>query len=199
MCACVTMCSSFSSPPFKWPKSSPFIVEGRTRIVHVLTIRRRANRGGVSKPYGLFLWRRGCRSGPSLEHWGGVLVPSNPVRRRSPGTASEWVRRWTCKPLWTDCVRGRDLVGVEAAPWWRGLGRHEPQDSRDLGVWCRGLEWAANHGHSVRTQWPVIPAVPCPSRYGVDRGYSVGTQWPVIPAIPYPSRYGADRGYSVRT
>ena len=69
---------------------------------------------------------------------------------------------------------------------------HEPQDSRDLGVQCRGFEWAADRGYSVRTQWPVIPAVPCPSRYGADRGYSVRTQWPVIPAIPCPSRYGAD-------
>ena len=140
----------------------------------------------------MFLWRCGRRSGPSLEHWGDVAVLSDPVRRGSPGTASEWVRRWTCKPLWTDCARGRDLVGVEAAPWWRGLGRHDPQDGRDLGVRCRGLEWAADRGYSVRTQWPVIPAIPCPSRYGADRGYSVRTQWPVIPAVPCPSRYGAD-------
>ena len=60
------------------------------------------------------------------------------------------------------------MVGAEAAPQWRGLGRHEPQDSRDLGVQCRGLEWAADRGYSVRTQWPVIPAVPCPGRYGAD-------------------------------
>ena len=123
---------------------------------------------------------------------GDVLVPSDPMRRGSPGTASEWVRRWTCKPLWTDCARGRGLVGAEAAPRWRGLGRREPQDRRDLGVQCRGLERAADRGHSVRTQWPVIPAVPCPSRYGTDRGHSVRTQWPVIPAVPYPGRYGAD-------
>ena len=32
MCACVTMCYFFP----KWPKSSPFIVEGGTRAVHVL-------------------------------------------------------------------------------------------------------------------------------------------------------------------
>ena len=64
---CVTRCSSPISPS-KWPKSSPFIVEGRTRTVHVLTIRHRANRGGVSEPCGLFLWRHGRRSGPSLEH-----------------------------------------------------------------------------------------------------------------------------------
>ena len=25
-----------------------------------------------------------------------------------------------------------------------------------------------DRGHSVRTQWPVISAVPCPSRYGAD-------------------------------
>ena len=68
----------------------------------------------MSKPYGLFLWRRGRRSGPSLEYWGGVVVPSDPVRRGSPGNASEWTRRRTCKLLWTDCARGRDLVGAEA-------------------------------------------------------------------------------------
>ena len=27
---------------------------------------------------------------------------------------------------------------------------------------------------------------------GADRGHNVRTQWPVIPAVPYPSRYGAD-------
>ena len=91
------------------------------------------------------------------------------------------------------------MVDAEAAPRWRGLGRREPQDRRDLGVQCRGLEWAADRGYSVRTQWPVIPAVPCPSWYGADRGYSIRTQWPVIPAVPCPSRYGADRGHSVRT
>ena len=91
-----------------------------------------------------------------------------------------------------DYARGRGLVGAKAAPRWRGLGRREPQDRRDLGVQCRGLERAADHGHSVRTQWPVIPAVPCPSRYGTDRGHSVRTQWPVIPAVPCPGRYGAD-------
>ena len=91
VCVCVLqgVLLSFS----KWPKSSPFIVEGRTRTVHVLTIRRRANRGGVSKPCDLFLWRRGRRSGPSLEHWGDVLVASDPVRHGSPWAASEWVRR----------------------------------------------------------------------------------------------------------
>ena len=150
------------------------------------------NKGGVSGPCSLFLWRRGRRSGPSLEYWGGVVIPSGPVRRGSPGNASEWTWRRTCKPLWMDCARGRDLVGAEAAPQWRGLGRHEPQDSRDLGVQCRGLERAADRGHSVRTQWPVIPAVPCPSRYGADRGHSVRTQWPVIPAVPCPGRYGVD-------
>ena len=35
----------------------------------------------------------------------------------------------------------------------------------DRGTQC---SVGADHGHSVRTQWPVIPAVPCPSRYGAD-------------------------------
>ena len=43
-------------------------------MVHELTIRCRVNRGGVSGPCSLFLWRRGRRSGPSLEHWSGVVV-----------------------------------------------------------------------------------------------------------------------------
>ena len=68
----------------------------------------------MSEPCGLFLWRRGHRSGPSLEYWGGVVVPSDPVHRGSPGNASEWTWRRTCKPLWTDCARGRDLVDAEA-------------------------------------------------------------------------------------
>jgi len=84
MCACVLQGVLLFQSPSKWPKSSPFIVEGRTRTIHVLTIRRRANRGGVSKPCGLFLWWRGHRSGPSLEHWGDVLVTSDPVRHGSP-------------------------------------------------------------------------------------------------------------------
>jgi len=91
MCLCVSyqVFSLFSS---KGSKSSPFIVEGRTRTVHVLTIRRRDKRGGVSEPYGLFLWRCGRRSGPSLEHWGDVLVTSDPMHYGSFWATSEQVR-----------------------------------------------------------------------------------------------------------
>ena len=49
-----------------------------------------------------------------MEYWGGVVIPSDPVRRGSPGNASEWTRRRPCKPLWMDCARGRDLVDAEA-------------------------------------------------------------------------------------
>ena len=35
----------------------------------------------------------------------------------------------------------------------------------DRGAQC---SVGADRGHSVRTQWPVFPAVPCPSRYGAD-------------------------------
>ena len=35
----------------------------------------------------------------------------------------------------------------------------------DRGAQC---SVGADRGHSVRTQWPVIPAVPCPGRYGAD-------------------------------
>ena len=59
----------------------------------------------------------------------------------------------------------------------------------DRGAQC---SVGADRGHSIRTQWLVIPAIPCPSRYGADRGHSVTTQWPVIPAVPCPGRYGAD-------
>jgi len=35
---------------------------------------------------------------------------------------------------------------------------------------CYGAQRSAgaDRGHSARTQWPVIPAAPCLSRYGVD-------------------------------
>ena len=149
------------------------------------TMRHRANRGGMSEPCGLFLWRRGRRSGPSLEHWGGVPVPSDPVRRESPGTAPEWVRRWTCKPLWTDCARGRGLVGAEAAPQWGVSTGTNPEIAETLVhsvealsgrlIWCAGLE-------AVMTLAKL--SVRCCFR-GRDRG----TQCSV----------GADRGHNVRT
>ena len=81
---------------------------------------------------------------------------------------------------------------------WGGLGRHEPQDCRGLGVQCRGLERAADHGYSVWTQWSVIPVVPFLSRYGAGRGHSGRAQWSVISVVSFPSRYGADRGHSGR-
>ena len=116
----------------------------------MLTMRRRANRGGMSDPCGLFLWRRGRRSGPSLEHWGGVVVTSDPVRHGSSRTASEWVRRRTCEPLWTDCARGRGSVGAEAAPQW-GVSAdmnpeiaetlvHSAEALRERLIWCTGSE-----------------------------------------------------------
>ena len=36
VCVCYKVFFSVSPPPSEWPKSSPFIVEGRTRTVHVL-------------------------------------------------------------------------------------------------------------------------------------------------------------------
>ena len=172
-------------PPSKWPKSSPFVVEGRTRTVHVRTTWRRANRGSMSEPCGLFLWRRGRRRGPSLEHWGGVLVPSDPVRRERPGTALEWVRQWSCKPLWMDCARGRGLVGAEAAPQWGVSVGTNPEIAETLVhsaeapsgrlIWCAGSK-------VVMTQAKL--SVRCYFRGG-DRG----TQ----------SSVGADHGHSVIT
>ena len=104
--------------PQKWPKSFPFIVEGRTRVVRVLTIRRRANGGGVSEPCSLLLWRRGRRSGPSLKRWGDVLVTSDPMCHGSSRAASERARRSACGSLWIDYARGRGSNGAEAEPRW---------------------------------------------------------------------------------
>ena len=39
----------------------------------------------------------------------------------------------------------------------------------DRGTQC---SMGADRGHSVRTPWPVIPAVPCPGRYGADAASS---------------------------
>jgi len=124
------------------------------------------------------------------------------MRRESPGTVSKWVRRWTCKPLWTDCARGRGLAGAEAAPQWGVSAGTIPEIAETLVhsaeapsgrlIWCVGLEAVMSRDKlSVRccfrggdggTQCSV----------GADRGHSVRTQWPVIPAAPYPSRYGVD-------
>ena len=84
----------------------------------MLTIRRRANRGGEFEPYSLFLWRCGRRSDPSLGRWGDVLVTSDPVRHRSSRAASERARRSACGTLWIDYARGRGSVSAEAEPWW---------------------------------------------------------------------------------
>ena len=84
----------------------------------MLTIWRRANRGGVSEPCGLFLWRRGRRSGPSLEHWGDVLVTSDPVRHGSSWAASEQAWRPGRGSLWIDYARGRGSAGAEAKSRW---------------------------------------------------------------------------------
>ena len=42
-----------------------------------------------------------------------------------------------------------------------------PRCLRGGGYWAQ-CSAGADRGHSTRTQWPVIPAAPCPSRYGVD-------------------------------
>ena len=87
-------------------------------MIHVLATWRRANRGGMSEPCSLFLWRCGRRSGPSLGRWGDVLVTSDPVRHGSSRAASERARRSACGSLWIDCARGQGSVGAEAEPWW---------------------------------------------------------------------------------
>ena len=156
----------------------------------------------MSEPCGLFLWRCGRRSGPSLEHWGGVLVTSDPVRHGSSRAASEWVRRSACESLWTDCARGRGSVGAEAAPQW-GVSAdtnpeiaetlvHSAEARRERLIWCAGSE-------AVMTRARL--SMSCCFRggdrgaqcsAGVDHGHSVRIQWPVIPTVPCFSWYGTD-------
>ena len=147
VCACVCVIRS----PSKWPKSSPFIVEGRTGTVHILLCGIVPTGAACPNPVA-------CSCGGVVV---GVVHPWSTGATWSshqilcvvgaPGMPRSGRGGESCKLLWTDCARGRDLVGVEAAPWWRGLGRHVPQDSRDLGVQCRGLEWAVDRRYSVRT------------------------------------------------
>ena len=116
VCVCYNVFPSV--PPSKWPKSSPFIAEGRTRTVHVLTTQRRVNGGGVSEPYSLFLWRRGQWCGPSLRYWGDAPVTSDPVRHGSSSAISKWARK---SPCWSSCVDyagSRGSVGAETEPLW---------------------------------------------------------------------------------
>ena len=138
----------------------------------------------MSEPCSLFLWRSCRRSGPSLEHWGGVLVTSDPVRHGSSRAASEWVRRSACESLWTNCARGRGSVGAEAAPQW-GVSAdtnpeiaetlvHSAEARRERLIWRAGLE-------AVMTRARL--SMSCCFR-GWDRGAQCSA--------------GADRGYSVR-
>jgi len=135
VCACVPL------PPQKWPKSFPFIVEGRTRVVRVLTIRCRANGGGVSEPCSLFLWRRGRRSGPSLKRWGDVLVTSDPMHHGSSRAASKRARRSACGRCGLT-VREAEARLAPRPNHGGGLGRRESRDGRGPDVECRGSEGA---------------------------------------------------------
>ena len=56
-------------------------------------------------------------------------------------------------------------VGLEAVMTQAKLSMRCCFRGGDRGTQC---SVGADRGHSVRTQWPVIPAVPCPSRYGAD-------------------------------
>ena len=55
--------------------------------------------------------------------------------------------------------------GLEAMMIWAKLSVRCCFRGGDRGTQC---SVGADHGHNVRTQWPVIPAMPCPSRYGAD-------------------------------
>ena len=154
----------------KWPKSSPFIVEGGTRAVHVLLC-------------GVVPTGTACPN-PMVCSCGGVVIEvAHPWSTGASWSSHQILcvvgapgiprsgRDGDRKPLETDYARGRNLVGAEAGTSMGGLGRRGPQrcrgpdaQCRGFGVQRRGLERAADCGHSGRTQWPVTPVIPCPRR-----------------------------------
>ena len=156
----------------------------------------------MSKPYSLFLWQRGCRSGPSLKRWGDMLVTSDPVRHGSSRAASERVRRSACESLWTDCARGRGSVGAEAASQWGVSADTNPEIAETLVQSAEArrerLIWCAGSGAVMtRARLPTSCCLRGGDRgaqcsAGADRGHSIKVQWPIIPAVPRLSRYGAD-------
>ena len=127
----------------------------------MLTIRCRANRGGVSEPCSLFLWRRSRQSGPSLEHWGGVLITSDPVRHGSSRAASGRAWRSACGSLWIDYARGRGLVGAEAEPRWGVLADVNPEIAETL-VWSaealreRSIWYTGSEAMMTRARFPML-------------------------------------------
>jgi len=110
VCLCVCYPGPLSS---KWPKSSPFIVEGGTRAVHVLLC------GvvpiGTACPSPVAYSCSGVVIGVAHPWSTGVAWSSHQVLCvvGAPGMPRSG-RGGDHKPLWTDYARGRNLVGAEA-------------------------------------------------------------------------------------
>ena len=164
------VCVSVPPSPSKWPKSSPFIVEGRTRVVHVLLCGVVPTGAACPRPVA-------CSCGGVVV---GVVHPWNTGRRGRPiRSCASWEPQ---ECLGVDVATNVSHCGwtMHEAETWSvprlvlrcgGLGRHGPQYRRGPSVQCRGLgvqrrrlERAADRGHSGRTQWPVTPVIPCPRR-----------------------------------
>jgi len=121
-CVCVTRCSS-SPPPHKWPKSSPFIVEGRTRTVHVLL----------------------CGVMPT-----GVACPS-PVAYSCGGVVIGVVRPWSTGAAWLShqilCIVG--APGMPRSGCGGERASHCGRTVRDAEAWSMprlALRWGVSAG-----------------------------------------------------
>ena len=168
----------------------------------MLTIRRRANRGGVSEPYSLFLWRCGRRGGPSLERWGDVLVTSVLCVMGAPGlprsgrggqragrcglTVREAEARSVPRPH-----RGGG-VSADTNPEIAETLVQSAEVRREQLILCAGSE-----AMMTRARLPMSCCFRGGDRgaqcsAGADRGHSVKIQWPITPVVLCLSRYDAD-------
>ena len=86
--------------------------------------------------------------------WGGVLADTNPEIAETLVQSAEARRE---RLIW--------CAGSEAVMTQARLSMSCCFRGRDRGAQCSA---GADRGHSVRIQWPVIPAVPCLNRYGAD-------------------------------
>ena len=101
------------SPPSKWPKSSPFIVEGGTRAVHVLLCG--VVPTGTACPSPMAYSCSGVVFGVAHPWSTGAAWSSHQILCvvGAPGMPRSG-RGDERKPLWMDYARGRNLVGAEA-------------------------------------------------------------------------------------
>ena len=91
---------------------------------------------------------------PRLHHRGGVSADTNPKIAETLVHSAEARRERLIRGASLETVMNQARLSMSCC--FQG---------RDRGAQC---SVGADRGHSVRTQWPVIPAVPCPSWYGVD-------------------------------